>query len=87
MNKIRMYCTAFCPYCVGAEALLRSKDVEINKIFIDSKPEGFRKLYALTGRHTVPQIFIGDRHVGGYDDLAELESRGGLDPLLMVSRS
>ena len=84
MSDIRMYCTAFCPYCVRAEALLKSKDVAVNRIFIDSKPEGFRKLYALTGRHTVPQIFIGERHVGGYDDLAALESQGQLDPLLLA---
>ena len=85
MSKIRMYCTAFCPYCVRAESLLNDKDVKINKIFIDSKPAGFRNLYALTGRHTVPQIFIGDTHVGGYDDLAALDRQGGLDPLLMAT--
>ena len=80
---IRMYCTAFCPYCVRAEMLLQSKGVRtIEKIFIDRMPDGFQDLVKLTGRRTVPQIFIGDRHVGGYDDLAELDSRGGLEPLL-----
>jgi glutaredoxin 3 len=79
-----MYCTAFCPYCVRAEMLLKSKGVDINKIFIDEEQDGFRKLYNLTGRRTVPQIFIGDRHVGGFDDLAALESQGELDPLLMT---
>ena len=84
MSDVRMYCTAFCPYCVRAEMLLKSKNVDINKIFIDEVPDGFRDLYNLTGRRTVPQIFIGDRHVGGFDDLAALESRGELDPLLMT---
>jgi len=79
-----MYCTAFCPYCVRAEMLLKSKGVDFDKIFIDEMPDGFMKLYKLTGRRTVPQIFIGDRHVGGFDDLAALESRGELEPLLMT---
>ena len=83
MIDIRMYCTAFCPYCVRAEMLLKSKGVEaINKILIDSIPDGFQDLMELTGRRTVPQIFIGDRHIGGFDDLAELDSAGGLEPLL-----
>lgn len=83
MIDIRMYCTAFCPYCVRAEMLLKSKGVEaINKILIDSIPDGFQDLVELTGRRTVPQVFIGDRHVGGFDDLAELDSMGGLEPLL-----
>lgn len=85
MSDIRMYCTAFCPYCVRAESLLNAKDVKIKKIFIDSKPEGFRELYDLTGRRTVPQIFIGDTHVGGFDDLAALDRQGGLDPLLVAT--
>ncbi len=83
MINIRMYCTAFCPYCVRAEMLLKSKGVEaINKILIDSIPDGFQDLVKLTGRRTVPQIFIGDRHIGGFDDLAELDSMGELEPLL-----
>ena len=77
-----MYCTAFCPYCDMAENLLVSKGVRINKISIDSTPDGFRELLDVTGRHTVPQIYIGDTHVGGFDDLSALDSRGGLDPLL-----
>ena len=84
MSDIRMYCTAICPYCVRAEMLLKSKDVEISKIFIDDMPDGFSELHELTGRRTVPQIFIGDRHVGGFDDLAALESQGELDPLLLA---
>jgi glutaredoxin 3 len=83
--EARMYCTAICPYCFQAERLLKSKGVTVRKIFIDSTIGGFDELARLTGRRTVPQIFIGDRHVGGYDDLADLEFSGKLDPLL-VSR-
>ncbi|HUT41037.1 MAG TPA: glutaredoxin 3 [Gammaproteobacteria bacterium] len=83
MVDIRMYCTAFCPYCVRAEMLLKSKGVmDIDKIFIDNMPDGFQELSRLTGRRTVPQIYIGEQHIGGYDDLAALDKRGGLDPLL-----
>jgi glutaredoxin 3 len=84
MAEVRMYCTAICPYCFQAERLLKSKGVRIQKIFIDSMADGFGELARLTGRRTVPQIFIGDRHVGGYDDLADLEFAGKLDPLLMT---
>lgn len=83
MTDIRMYCTDFCPYCVRAEMLLKSKGVDkITKIPVDSMPNGFKDMMELTGRRTVPQIFIGDRHIGGFDDLAALDRRGGLDPLL-----
>ena len=83
MVDIRMYCTAFCPYCVRAEMLLKSKGVEeIDKISVDSMQNGFKDLLKLTGRRTVPQIFIGDQHIGGFDDLAALDARGGLEPLL-----
>ena len=65
--------------------LLKSKGVgEITKILVDSIPDGFKDMIALTGRRTVPQIFIGDQHIGGYDDLAALDRRGGLDPLLVA---
>ena len=85
MVDIRMYCTAFCPYCVRAEMLLKSKGVtDIDKIFIDNMPDGFQELARLTGRRTVPQIYIGERHIGGYDDLAALDKRGGLEPLLVA---
>ena len=78
-----MYCTAFCPYCVRAEMLLKTKGVNhIEKIFVDRTPDDFNALVELTNRRTVPQIFIGDTHVGGFDDLAALDRRGGLDPLL-----
>lgn len=78
-----MYCTAICPYCFQAERLLRGKGIHVRKIFIDNTTDGFDELARLTGRRTVPQIFIGDRHVGGYDDLADLEFSGKLDPLLV----
>ena len=83
MTDIKMYCTAFCPYCVRAEMLLKSKGVEVTeKIFVDDTPDGFQNLADVTGRRTVPQIFIDERHIGGYDDLAALDAVGGLDPLL-----
>jgi len=86
MIDIRMYCTAFCPYCVRAEMLLKSKGVsEITKIMVDSEPDGFSDMMELTGRRTVPQIYIGERHIGGFDDLAALDRQGGLDPLLAGS--
>jgi glutaredoxin 3 len=85
MSHIRMHCTEFCPYCVRAEMLLKSKGGEIRKILVDSLADGFRELFELTGRRTVPQIFIGEHHVGGYDDLSALDSRGGLTPLLAAT--
>lgn len=82
-NKVRMYCTAFCPYCIRAEMLLKAKGVDhIDKIMVDKIPNGFDDMIELTRRRTVPQIFIGEQHIGGYDDLAALDKRGGLDPLL-----
>ncbi|MDR0251522.1 MAG: glutaredoxin 3 [Burkholderiales bacterium] len=80
---ITMYSTAVCPYCQRAEMLLKSKGVtEITKIRIDEAPEKRDEMIAKTGRRTVPQIFIGDTHVGGFDDLAALDRAGGLEPLL-----
>ena len=83
MTKVLMYCTAVCPYCVRAEQLLQSKGVtEIEKIRIDLNPEERDAMMARTNRRTVPQIYIGETHVGGFDDLAALDRAGGLDPLL-----
>jgi len=82
MSEVVMYCTRFCPYCVMAERLLDSKGVEIRKIPVGSDQALWEKMERLTGRNTVPQIFIGDYHVGGYDDLATLERDDELDPLL-----
>ena len=83
MPNVRMYSSQFCPYCVRAERLLNHKGVtNIEKIMIDQIPDAMEKMVALTGRYTVPQIFIGEQHVGGFDDLAALERQGGLDSLL-----
>ena len=83
MARISMYCTAVCPYCVAAERLLQSKGVaDIDKIRVDLQPARRVEMMERTGRRTVPQIYIGDRHVGGFDDLAALDAVGGLDPLL-----
>ncbi len=83
MAKVVMYSTAVCPYCQRAEMLLKSKGVtEIEKIRIDLDPAQRDLMMQKTGRRTVPQIFIGDRHVGGFDDLAALDRDGGLVPLL-----
>ena len=82
MSEVIMYCTRFCPYCSSAERLLHSKGVEINRIAVDHDRDLWMKMEQLTGRNTVPQIFIGDYHVGGYDDLALLERHGQLDKLL-----
>lgn len=80
---IRMYSTAVCPYCVRAEQLLQRKGVtNLEKIRIDLDPERRDEMMSLTGRRTVPQIFIGDYHVGGCDDLYALDREGRLDPLL-----
>jgi len=83
---IRMYSTRVCPYCVRAEQLLAKKGIateQIEKIRVDLHPEKREEMMRITGRRTVPQIFIGDRHVGGFDDLAELDADGELDPLLL----
>ena len=83
MPHISMYCTAVCPYCIAAERLLKSKGVsDITKIRIDSQPAKRAEMMERTGRRTVPQIYIDDRHVGGFEDLAALDAAGELDPLL-----
>jgi len=83
MSKVIMYTTGFCPYCLRAESLLTSKGVEeIEKIRIDLEPEQRAEMMKKTGRRTVPQIYIGETHVGGYDDLALLDRKGELVTLL-----
>ena len=83
MAKVTMYSTGVCPYCQRAELLLKSKGVaEIDKIRIDLEPERRNEMMQKTGRRTVPQIYIGEVHVGGFDDLAALDRAGKLDPLL-----
>ena len=85
MNRIVMYSTGFCPYCVMAEKLLRSKGVEeIEKIRVDLEPERRIEMLEKTGRRSVPQIYIGETHVGGYDDLAKLNNNNELTKLLIV---
>ena len=85
MPIILMYSTQLCPYCLRAERLLNQKGVTVNKILVDNNPEELTKMIQLTGRRTVPQIFIDERHVGGFDDLVELDIEGELDPLLQIS--
>jgi glutaredoxin 3 len=80
--KALMYTTAVCPYCQMAERLLVSKGVAIEKVRIDLDPARRDEMMEKTGRRTVPQIYVGNTHVGGYDDLAALERAGKLDPLL-----
>ncbi len=83
MNKVVMYSTAVCPYCQRAEQLLKQRGVDaIEKIRIDLDPSQRDATIARTGRRTVPQIYIGETHVGGFDDLSALDRAGGLTPLL-----
>ena len=83
MPHILMYSTDICPYCIRAEQLLNKKGItEIEKIRIDLVPEQREEMMRRTGRRTVPQIYIDDRHVGGFDDLAALDRSGELDTLL-----
>ncbi len=81
--KVIMYSTRFCPYCVRARGLLESKQVSFTDIAVDETPELRREMVERSGRYTVPQIWIGEQHVGGYDDLALLERQGRLDTLLL----
>jgi glutaredoxin 3 len=83
MAKIVMYTTATCPYCLNAERLLKNRGVtEIDKIRVDLQPELRLEMMEKTGQRTVPQIYIGERHVGGFEDLRALDLAGGLEPLL-----
>lgn len=77
-----MYLKSWCPYCQRARELLRSKQVSVEEIDIESQPQRREEMIRRSGRTTVPQIFIGERHVGGCDDLLALNAAGGLDPLL-----
>ncbi len=83
MQAVKMYTTAVCPYCIRAKQLLNAKGVaQIEEIRIDTDPQARAYMMEVTGRRTVPQIFIGDTHVGGCDDLVALDAKGGLMPLL-----
>lgn len=85
-TKVLMYTTAACPFCQSAERLLVEKGFAIEKVRIDLEPERRAEMMEKSGRRTVPQIWIGARHVGGCDDLYALERDGGLDPLLEASK-
>ena len=83
MQAVKIYTTAVCPYCVRAKQILKAKGVaQIEEIRIDTDPEQRMKMMEITGRRTVPQIFIGQTHIGGCDDLVALDGQGGLMPLL-----
>lgn len=83
MQRVKMYTTAVCPYCAQAKQVLKAKGVaQIEEIRVDSDPAQLASMTSVTGRRTVPQIFIGDTHVGGCDDLLALDAQGGLVPLL-----
>lgn len=86
MQAVKMYTTAVCPYCVRAKQILKAKGVEqIEEIRIDADPAARDHMMEITGRRTVPQIFIGSTHVGGCDDLMALDAKGGLVPLLTAA--
>ena len=86
MNPVKMYTTAVCPFCIRAKQFLKAKGVQIiEEIRVDMQPHERMTMMQITGRRTVPQIFIGDTHVGGCDDLIALDGQGGLMPLLKRS--
>jgi glutaredoxin 3 len=86
MQVVKMYTTQVCPYCIRAKSLLKQRGVEqIEEVRVDLNPSDRDAMIALTGRRTVPQIFIGDTHVGGCDELMALDQRGGLQPLLQAA--
>ena len=89
MSRVRLYRIETCPYCDRAEALLKRRGVaeQLDIIHIDDSRKGFAEMARLTGQRTVPQIFVGDRHVGGFDDLVELDMDGELDDLLEPVRN
>lgn len=82
MKPVRMYTTRVCPFCVMAKRLLSSKGVTYEEIRVDESPGVREEMMRISGRRTVPQIFVGDTHVGGFDDLSALDHAGKLDPLL-----
>ena len=82
MSRILMYTTKWCPFCTMAKRLLAAKAVAVDEVAVDTDPGRRAEMMQRTGRRTVPQIFIGDRHVGGFEELAALDHKGELDPLL-----
>jgi glutaredoxin 3 len=88
MQAVKMYSTLYCPYCVHAKELLKQRGVQaIDDVRVDLDPSQRSKMIEITGRRTVPQIFIGDTYVGGCDELVALDQRGGLVPLLAGTNS
>jgi glutaredoxin 3 len=86
MNRVRMYTTQVCPFCLRAKALLKQRGVTaIDEVRVDLDPAERERMVEITGQRTVPQIFIGDTHVGGCDELIALDRRGGLMPLLQAA--
>lgn len=84
--QVTLYTTRFCPYCVAAKQLLKSKQVEFTEIAVDGDRDKRAELMRQSGQHTVPQIWIGDVHVGGFDELAALDRQGRLDALLTAAQ-
>jgi glutaredoxin 3 len=82
VSKILMYTTKWCPFCVMAKRLLATKGVAVEEVAVDTDPTRRAEMMQRSGRRTVPQIFIGERHVGGFEDIAALDHKGELDPLL-----
>jgi glutaredoxin 3 len=82
MAPVTVYSTRVCPYCVRAKALLDAKHVPYTEVLVDEQPEQRAEMMQKSGRRSVPQIFVGDHHVGGFDELYALDRSGGLDPLL-----
>jgi glutaredoxin 3 len=85
-TPVVLYTTSWCPYCERARALLRAKGVSFQEINLEAQPERRDEMIRRSGRHTVPQIFIGERHIGGSDDMMALDAAGDLDPLLQGAR-
>lgn len=85
MARVLMYCTAACPFCQSAERLLAEKGAQVEKVRVDLEPRRRGEMVQKSGRQTVPQIWIGERHIGGCDDLYALEREGGLDSLLKAT--
>ncbi len=84
MPEVTMYCTSSCPFCTRAEKLLTKKGVKVKKINVEGDKASLKEMIKRTGRNTVPQIYIGDKHVGGFDDLSELDIMDELDPMLGI---
>lgn len=82
MPKVLIYSKTYCPFCDRAKALFKAKNITYEEVMVDDKPELYAELKSKTGMMTVPQIFIGDQLIGGYTDLAALDQKGGLEPML-----